>query len=113
MVCVYVRHPHASQATHHLPHSSVPEAAGELAQGALPTVQQQAPPGEAVNVDGGDVAVLGGHGGPRAQEHHLHLLRPSLPARTHTHTSAPAPHPCIHSGLWKQYTNVAKSDDWQ
>lgn len=99
MVCVYMGHPHASQATHHLPHSSVPEAAGELAQGALPTVQQQAPSGEAVDIDGGDIAVLGGHGSPRAQEYHLHLLRPSLPAGTHTQTSAHAPHRSRHSCL--------------
>lgn len=46
----------------------------QLAQRVLATVQQQASPVEAVEVDGGDVAELGGNGRNSAQEHHLQLV---------------------------------------
>lgn len=46
----------------------------QLAQRVLATVQQQASPVEAVEVDGGDVAELGGNGRNSAQEHYLQLV---------------------------------------
>lgn len=46
----------------------------QLAQRVLAAVQQQASPVEAVEVDGGDVAELGGNGRNSAQEHHLQLV---------------------------------------
>lgn len=62
MVCVYVRDPDARKPAYNLFDFGSPEAAGELAQGALPAVQQHAAPLEAVDIDGGDIAILRGHG---------------------------------------------------
>ena len=74
MVRMYVRDPNTCQATHNVLDLGKAVAAGELAQSALPAIQQHAPPPEAIDVDGGDVAVLGGHCSPCAQKDNLQLF---------------------------------------
>lgn len=74
VVCVYVRDPDTRQPAHDLSDFVRPEAADELTLGTLPTVQQHTPPLEAVDVDGGHIAILGGHCRSCAQEHHLQFF---------------------------------------
>lgn len=100
MVRMYVRDPHTSKPAHDLLDLGQAKAASELAEGALPAVQQHAPAMEAVDVDGGDIAILGGHGSPRAQEHHLQLLFSCLWACTAL---------CFSSGLWSTLSFLAQS----
>ena len=78
-----VRDPDAGQAAHHLPDPCQAKTARELAQAALPAIQQHAASLEAVDIDAGDIAVLGWQGRPCAQKHHLHLPPPCLHALTH------------------------------
>ena len=82
MVCVYVRDPNACKLAYDLFELSSPKAAGELPKGALSAVQQHATPLEAVDVDGGDIAIFGGHGRSCAQKHYLQFFIPCLLAQT-------------------------------
>ena len=82
VVCVYVRDPDTGKPAYNLFDLSRPKAAGELAEGALAAVQQHAPSLESIDVDGGHVAILGGHSSSCAQEHHLQLFFSCLLAHT-------------------------------
>ena len=82
VVCVYVGHPHTGKPTHNLLDFGQTKAAGKLAEGALPTVQQHATPLETIDVDGRHITVLGRHGSPCTQEHHLQLFFSCLLACT-------------------------------